>query len=148
MWPSGHRPQRSVSGLHPVPGVCVAAVWTIPLCVWVQRTLPNRNTQSSLRLPVWKLHRQLSEREAGHEVRKDCTYTLWQTCIDRVCFKMKSKYSLLLKMKWNMQWLNAFKTVCFTVLCGILGCMKRRFPCGHIFWRTSICIETPCTGVH
>lgn len=77
MWPSGQRPKGSVSSVHPVPGVRLAAVTTIPLCVWVQRTLPDRNTRPSLRLPVWKLHRQLSERKAGHEVINESRHTFY-----------------------------------------------------------------------
>lgn len=64
----GRRSQGGVSGHWPVPGVRVAAVWAVPVCLWVQRALLNCHSQSRLLLPVRDLPGQLPEGTKRHEV--------------------------------------------------------------------------------
>ena len=75
--------QGTVSGLHPVHWLCLAADTAVPDCVPVQWAIPAGATRPRLLMSVWHVHRQLRERSHRPSVSRHNTW--WKNTIELFC---------------------------------------------------------------
>lgn len=76
VWSVGPRPKRGVTHLHAVPGVCMAADWTVSSGFRVQRVVPHSDPRACPFLPVWQLPGQQPTAERGPSVSKTNMHSL------------------------------------------------------------------------